>query len=225
MVALGVSELVLPPPEVVGHLKILKWAHEHGCPWDERTCSAAATGGHFEVLDWALENGCPCNEHTCHSAAEGGHLEALQCVCKYGCPWDVGTSLAAAEGGHLKILQWALENGCSWDDNTWEAAVSGRHLGVLLWARENGFLGGFSVEEDISYFKFDPLGLHPHNWWIQYQEVEQTGRWVMAMFVWLQQTGVSYFQLTQTVAIFIGLPSFMGGRSEALKLSGEVKVT
>ena len=25
-----------------GHLECLKYAHEKGCPWDERTCSDAA---------------------------------------------------------------------------------------------------------------------------------------------------------------------------------------
>ena len=24
--------------EQVGHLECLKYAHEHGCPWDENTC-------------------------------------------------------------------------------------------------------------------------------------------------------------------------------------------
>jgi hypothetical protein len=42
-----------------GHLEVLQWAREHGCPWDERTCGAAAGGGHLEVLIWAREQGCP----------------------------------------------------------------------------------------------------------------------------------------------------------------------
>lgn len=41
-----------------GNLDVLKWAHTAGCPWDERTCSAAARMGHLEILQWALENGC-----------------------------------------------------------------------------------------------------------------------------------------------------------------------
>ena len=42
-----------------GHLEVLKYARENGCPWDEWTCSFAARNGHLEVLKWARENGCP----------------------------------------------------------------------------------------------------------------------------------------------------------------------
>ena len=33
--------------------------------WDECTCAYAAEGGHLEVLKWARENGCPWDEYTC----------------------------------------------------------------------------------------------------------------------------------------------------------------
>ena len=42
-----------------GHLQVLQWARENGCPWDEDTCSGAAHNGHLEVLRWARANGCP----------------------------------------------------------------------------------------------------------------------------------------------------------------------
>jgi hypothetical protein len=38
------------------------------------TCAFAAGGGHLEVLTWAREQGCPWNELTCSYAAKGGHL-------------------------------------------------------------------------------------------------------------------------------------------------------
>ena len=44
-----------------GHLEVLQWAHENGCPWNEWTCTEAAKGGHLEVLQWAHQNGCPWN--------------------------------------------------------------------------------------------------------------------------------------------------------------------
>lgn len=72
-----------------GHLDILKWAREKGCPWDHMTCRAAAEGGHSEVLQWARQNGCP---------------------------WDSSTTRAAAREGHLSLLQWARANDCPWDD-------------------------------------------------------------------------------------------------------------
>ena len=33
------------------------------------TCSYAAEGGHLEVLKWLRENGCPWNKYTCSYAA------------------------------------------------------------------------------------------------------------------------------------------------------------
>ena len=42
-----------------GHLEVLRWLRENGCPWDFTTCSSAAKNGHLEVLQWACENGCP----------------------------------------------------------------------------------------------------------------------------------------------------------------------
>jgi len=95
-----------------GHLKLLQWAREHGCPWNEWTCWKAAEGGHLEVLQWAREHHCPWDEWTCWKAAEGGHLEVLQWAREHHCPWNEWTCRKAAEEGHLEVLQWARENGC-----------------------------------------------------------------------------------------------------------------
>jgi hypothetical protein len=41
-----------------GQLEALKWAREHGCPWEEsRMCHRAALGGHLGVLKWLRELG------------------------------------------------------------------------------------------------------------------------------------------------------------------------
>ena len=58
-----------------GHLEVLKWARENGCPWDEHTCTYAAEGGHLDVLQWALENGCPWTRHSPLLAASMGYFE------------------------------------------------------------------------------------------------------------------------------------------------------
>ena len=66
----------------------MRYAHEHGCPWNNNTCWAAARGGHLEVLRYAHEHGCPWDKETCSYAAEGGHLEVLRYAHEHGCPWD-----------------------------------------------------------------------------------------------------------------------------------------
>ena len=46
-----------------GHLHVLMWAREHGCPWDKSTCEYAVNGGQMAVLKWAKEHGCPCPDY------------------------------------------------------------------------------------------------------------------------------------------------------------------
>jgi len=41
---------------------------------DESTCEIAAEGGHLEVLRWAREYGCPWDTRTCAAAEESGHV-------------------------------------------------------------------------------------------------------------------------------------------------------
>ena len=69
-----------------GHLEVLRWARD-GCPW---TCSSGWWEA-LEVLQWARQNGCPWDEETCEAAATGGHLEVLRWARQNGCPWDEET--------------------------------------------------------------------------------------------------------------------------------------
>jgi hypothetical protein len=41
---------------------VLRYAHEHDCPWDDSTCVVAAYGGHLEVLQYAHAHGCQWDE-------------------------------------------------------------------------------------------------------------------------------------------------------------------
>jgi len=121
-----------------GNLEVLQWAREHGCPWDKETCGAAAKGGHIEVLQWARVNGCPWNKWTCMKAADGGHREVLQWLRANNCPWDEMVCAGFAKGGHLELLQQERSNGCPWDNWTCTYAAHGGQLEVLKWARANG---------------------------------------------------------------------------------------
>ena len=129
---------ILRVPTFVRSVALLRWARENGCPWDVRTCAAAAADGNLEVLQWARANGCPWDENTCSSAAEGGHLEVLQWARTNGCPWNENTCTCAAEGGRLDMLQWLRANGCPWDEDTCSEAAYGGRLDMLQWARANG---------------------------------------------------------------------------------------
>ena len=93
-----------------GHLEVLQWAVEHGCPWHKEATYEAAGGGHLEELQWAVEHECPWDEWTTYAAAGGGHLEVLQWAVEHGCPWHVRTNLAADDGGDEAMIQWVAEN-------------------------------------------------------------------------------------------------------------------
>ncbi|CAB9528076.1 ankyrin repeat protein [Seminavis robusta] len=126
----------------VGSLPVLTWAHNtKGFPMSMGTCKNAASAGHLEILKWARENGCPWDWRTCRRAAGYGHLEVLKWARENGCPWDDYTCSQAAKTGHLEILKWARENGCPWNERTCYNAANGGHLEVLKWARENGAMG------------------------------------------------------------------------------------
>ena len=52
-----------------GHLECLKYAHENGCPWDEKTCIGSSSNAswhstdsntpYLECLQYAYQNKCP----------------------------------------------------------------------------------------------------------------------------------------------------------------------
>ena len=88
-----------------GHLEVLQWARQHGCPWNEGTSQAAAMGGHLAVLQWAREHDCPWDPGTCYHAALGGHLSLLQWARAHGCPW-IKRDCDDASRNHPETLAW-----------------------------------------------------------------------------------------------------------------------
>lgn len=97
-----------------GHLHVLSYLHDNGCPWDVETCIAAAQGGHFSCVKYAHDHGCPLNMFVCSIAAGRGDLKILQFAHMNGCPWDEVTCVEEAlRGGHLLCLQYLHDNGCA----------------------------------------------------------------------------------------------------------------
>ena len=143
-----------------GHLECLKYAHEHGCPWDELTCIAAAVNGQLDCLRYARKNGCPWDEKTCEGAAKYGHLECLKYAREHGCPWDELTCRGAAEKGHLECLKYACAHGFPGSDpyatalNEVCIPDADKRLGVevaLMFHRANG--GDISMREFLPVWK------------------------------------------------------------------------
>ena len=122
-----------------GHLEVLKWLHNTGCPIGTITCRAAAEGGQLEVLKWLHSTGCPLDSNTSYAAAEWEHLELLKWLHNTGCSWDSTTCTVAAIRGHLATLQWAREHHCPWNKGQVRscAARSG-HVGMVRWLDGRG---------------------------------------------------------------------------------------
>jgi len=53
-----------------------------------KCCQYASKYGHLEVLKYLHENGCPWNENCCEFASERGHLECLKYLHESECPWN-----------------------------------------------------------------------------------------------------------------------------------------
>ena len=64
-----------------GELECLKYAHENGCQWDERTCTAAARNQHLNCLTYLHENGCPWNYETMATSKELCRRYAMENDC------------------------------------------------------------------------------------------------------------------------------------------------
>ena len=133
-----------------GHLEVLQWARENGCPWDE---AVTELGARESVCPWnerpctvggrskpevARERACPWNEDTCAWAAEGGHLEMLVLGAREQVDAVlVGRfSVRGRARGHLEALRGRARtnaHGTRADVRVRGGGVG--HLEVLKWAR------------------------------------------------------------------------------------------
>jgi hypothetical protein len=122
-----------------GHMALCQYLHAQQCPWNTVATSQAALDGHIDILRWLLDNGCPCDEHkTGLSAGEGGSIEVLTYMQQQG----MLTSPAlltemldiAAVFDKLAAAQWLREQGAQWPD-AFRHYLSAE---ALVWARAEG---------------------------------------------------------------------------------------
>ena len=131
-----------------GDLRILKWLRQHGARWNEYTLMDAAACGHLDVMQYAIENGCPMNATVSYPTAEAGwmgydeddSLETLKFLHKHGCPFDAGTCSKAVLSGKLEKLVWLRSPpiNCPWDAGTTQNALYYCKWDMLKFALDNG---------------------------------------------------------------------------------------
>jgi hypothetical protein len=98
-----------------GFVQILKYAHEHGAPWDAQTCGKAAnSAGGLKCLAYAHEHGCPWDAYTLCRLAMKGAFECFKYALQHDCPYTVDVATAAAKHS-LPSLQYLRDHGYPWD--------------------------------------------------------------------------------------------------------------
>ena len=99
-----------------GNLNLIKYLHDNGCDWDEKTCTYAAFNNNLDILKYLHENECPWNEKACLAACHNDHVDILKYLHENGCPRDSHACHIACHNGHLEIFKYLHENGCSLDE-------------------------------------------------------------------------------------------------------------
>ena len=77
--------------------------------WLGGAVDAAINNGHLNILKWLLERGCPWNNDIAWTwAVQHGHLDVLKYLdTAHLCLLDSRTCTIAAEHGQVEILAWA----------------------------------------------------------------------------------------------------------------------
>ena len=94
-----------------GDASILQYAHERGCPWDARTCTAAARVGNLKAFMYAHEHGCTWDEAaTLISAVRSDEINCLEYAHKHCCPTPADIGVQADEHNASKCMLYIHEN-------------------------------------------------------------------------------------------------------------------
>jgi hypothetical protein len=94
-------------------LEYLVWLREvKNCDWDCRTIAEAAYRGHLAMVKYCVDNGCPMYADACKFAAKEGHLDVLKYLHENDCPWDSWACFWAHENHRDDCLNYLIEQKC-----------------------------------------------------------------------------------------------------------------
>jgi hypothetical protein len=108
----GADHYVISEAARGGHLELIKWMKQEGCPWGTSTFREASGFGNIEMMEWIRDNGCPFDESSIIYASSNGKLDAVKWLRSNGCPWDIRAVFASAYHGEMDTLGWLIDNGC-----------------------------------------------------------------------------------------------------------------
>jgi hypothetical protein len=155
------SKRTCPAIAAYGSLECLKYAHEHGCPWNPTYVGdIAITCGSLECLKYAHENGCMWGAYTFDEPEQCESLECMRYAHEHGCPWCDFTCANAAVRCSLECLQYAHENGCAIDMITCIDAITYGSLDCVKYAiaQTSEFNGQDCLKEAIKCGRHEITG-------------------------------------------------------------------
>ena len=109
-----------------GHVHVLHYLREIGCPWDERAADSAACKARLPCLQYLFSNNCPFEPSILRTAVKPVTPDSLLCL-KYlheecAIPFTEGgleVQNAVWWGNHY-VLQYLLDQGCPYKDCRFE---------------------------------------------------------------------------------------------------------
>ena len=110
-----------------GHLEVLQWARENGCPWDEETCSARLREATWRCFSGRVRTGARGTRRRANTRRGEATWRCCSGRVRTGARGTRRTCENAAGGGHLEVLKWARENGCPF---TWRCCSGRVRTGV-----------------------------------------------------------------------------------------------
>jgi hypothetical protein len=119
----------------------LRWAHEHGCDWQEQPIlQSAASSGNIEMTAWVKRQPAVlCTPQAMYTAAAHGHTAMCEYLHAEGVAWHHLVCSVAARGSHLGTLRWLHEHGCPWSSRViCLDAAKGGSVGVLSYLQQQG---------------------------------------------------------------------------------------
>eukprot|EP00953_Heterococcus_sp_UTEX-ZZ885_P007680 4633-Heterococcus_DN1.PRE.4 len=132
-----------------GRMAMCQYLHAQQCPWDDSATSQAAKDGHIDILRWLIDNGCPCDAFgTGKSAAEGGGVEVLSYLQQQGLLTSAALLTVmldlAAVFGKLNAAKWLRAQGAQWPDE-FRYYLSAE---IQAWARAEGCTAVMTPEDE-----------------------------------------------------------------------------
>ncbi|EFA78202.1 hypothetical protein PPL_08852 [Heterostelium album PN500] len=126
-----------------GHLDIVRWLYEHGCPTNSEVLKRTVNKGHLDILIWIHENDqlAPSSFYAelMDTAATKGFLDIVKWIHlnrTEGC--SVHAMDNACNNNHLEVVKWLHENrteGCS--VQAMDVSACNGNLEIVRWLHEN----------------------------------------------------------------------------------------